>query len=181
MLSAFLLCAFALIQADTAPVVLAAGAPSAGTVTVVKRGKQLMADSLVLDKSERKLTLFNQGVEVQSYSVALGKNPVGAKTKRGDGRTPEGLYVIEGRNPQSKYHLALRISYPNALDRIRASQRGLSAGGDIMIHGLPKKFSMIGALHRQQDWTEGCVAVTNDEIEEIWRAVPNGARILIKP
>lgn len=179
MLSAFLLCAFAVVQADTAPLLLA-GSPSAA-VTVAKRPKRLLADSIVVDKSQRRLTLFYQGVEVQSYGVALGKNPVGAKRRRGDGRTPEGLYFIEGRNAQSKYHLALRISYPNAVDRERAALRGASTGGDIMIHGLPSRFATIGALHRQQDWTEGCVAVTNQEIEEIWNAVPNGARILIKP
>ena len=118
---------------------------------------------------------------MRKYGVALGKNPVGDKLRRGDGRTPEGLFFIEGHNPQSKYHLSLRISYPDVAHRISAAKRGESAGGDIMIHGLPKAFAMIGALHRQQDWTEGCVAVTNEEIEEIWRAVPDGARILIKP
>lgn len=118
---------------------------------------------------------------MRTYSVALGSNPVGDKRRRGDGRTPEGLYYIEGRNPRSKYHLSLRISYPHDLQRTKAARRGVSPGGDIMIHGLPTAFATIGALHRQQDWTEGCIAVTNDEIEEIWRAVPNGARILIKP
>lgn len=141
----------------------------------------MLADSLVLDKSDRRLTLFYHGEIVRTYDVALGKNPVGDKIGRGDGRTPEGLYYIEGRNPQSKYHLALRISYPDASHRVAAAKRGLAPGGDIMIHGLPKAFATVGALHRQQDWTEGCVAVTNEEIEEIWRAVPNGARILIKP
>ncbi len=125
--------------------------------------------------------MYYQGTPVRTFDVALGKNPVGAKVRRGDGKTPEGVYFIEGRNPQSKYHLSLRISYPAAKDRSRAAMRGVSAGGDIMIHGLPPAFSDVGALHRQQDWTEGCIAVTNEEIEEIWRAVPNGARILIKP
>lgn len=139
------------------------------------------ADSLVLDKSERRLTLFWHGNRVREYIVALGRNPVGDKIGRGDGRTPEGLFHIQGRNPQSKYHLALRISYPDSTHRVLARRRGMSAGGDIMIHGLPDAFASVGALHRQQDWTEGCVAVTNDEIEEIWRSVPNGAPILIKP
>jgi murein L,D-transpeptidase YafK len=145
------------------------------------RPRKFLADSMVLDKSERKLTLFQQGTQVAAYSVALGNNPVGDKERRGDGRTPEGLYFIQGRNPESKYHLALRISYPDVADRNQAAQRGVSPGGDVMIHGLPKAFATVGALHRQQDWTEGCVAVTNDEIEEIWRSVPNGARILIRP
>jgi murein L,D-transpeptidase YafK len=138
-------------------------------------------DSIVLDKSDRMLTLFSQGYPVAGYRVALGANPLGPKRRRGDGRTPEGLYYINGRNPESKYHLSLRISYPSPEERRNAARRGLSPGGDIMIHGLPRKFATVGALHRQQDWTEGCIAVTNEEIEEIWRAVPNGARILIQP
>jgi murein L,D-transpeptidase YafK len=136
---------------------------------------------MVLDKSDRKLTLFQQGTPVAAYSVALGNNPVGDKERRGDGRTPEGLYFIQARNPESKYHLSLRISYPDVADQNQAARRGVSPGGDVMIHGLPKAFATVGALHRQQDWTEGCIAVTNDEIEEIWRSVPNGARILIRP
>lgn len=171
MLNAFLLLAITgAPAADTSRVAAPAPAPAA-----------LMADSIVLDKSDRQLTLFYRGQAVRTYGVALGKNPVGDKVRRGDGRTPEGLYFIEGRNPQSKYHLSLRISYPDVAHRATAAKRGFSAGGDIMIHGLPKPFASVGALHRQQDWTLGCVAVTNDEIEEIWRAVPNGARILIKP
>lgn len=179
------------VSADTAPVRLAA-APATPSHRVFRRAmspleaamsrpKAYSADSIVLDKSDRRLVMFDHGREVASYEVALGRNPVGAKTRRGDGRTPEGLYFIEGRNPQSKYYLSLRISYPAAKDRAVAARRGVSPGGDIMIHGLPAAFSTVGALHRQQDWTEGCVAVTNDEIEEIWRAVPDGARILIRP
>lgn len=179
MLNALLACAIVAVQADTAPVVLA-GAPTPVAPTAA-RAKTVLADSLVLDKSDRQLTLFYRGEVVQTYGVALGKNPVGDKVRRGDGRTPEGLYYIQGRNPQSKFHLSLRISYPDASHRLNAAKRGVSPGGDIMIHGLPKAFATVGALHRQQDWTEGCVAVTNEEIEEIWRAVPNGARILIKP
>jgi murein L,D-transpeptidase YafK len=139
------------------------------------------ADSIVLDKSERKLSMYDRGTLVKSYVVALGRNPVGDKERRGDGRTPEGLYRIEGRNPGSKYHLSLRVSYPSVEDRTRAARRGVSPGGDIMLHGLPKEFATVGALHREQDWTEGCVALTNEEIEEIWRAVPDGAWIHIKP
>ena len=183
MLSAMLLSA-ALAAADTQPVIMLAGAPRASLSPVesaMSLPKRFDADSLVLDKSERRLTLYQRGRQVLVYDVALGKNPVGAKVKRGDGRTPEGLYYLEGRNPESKYHLSLRVSYPNAADRERASRRGVSPGGDIMIHGLPTAFSSVGALHRQQDWTEGCIAVTNEEIEEIWRNVAPRARILILP
>ena len=166
--------------------IMLAGAPAAPPPPVANairapKAKMVAADSMVLDKSDRQLTLYFRGEKVASYGVALGKNPVGDKLGRGDGRTPEGLFYIEGRNPQSKYHLALRISYPDAAHRERSAKRGVAAGGDIMIHGLPKPFAMIGALHRQQDWTEGCIALTNDEIEEIWRVVPDGARILIRP
>jgi murein L,D-transpeptidase YafK len=186
MLNALLACAIA-VSVDSLPVVTLAG-EKAGPFrklspyeSAMAKPKQYDADSIVLDKSERTLTMFSRGVKVKEYEVALGKNPVGAKVHRGDGRTPEGLYFIQGRNPGSKYHLSLRISYPNNTDRARASRQGRTPGGDIMIHGLPPAFASVGALHRQQDWTEGCVAVTNDEIEEIWRAVPNGAVILIKP
>jgi murein L,D-transpeptidase YafK len=140
-----------------------------------------LADSIVLSKTERRLTLYLQGLPVRTYKVALGRTPEGPKVRRGDGRTPEGLYYINTHNPRSKYHLSLRISYPSARDRAVASKRGVSPGGDIMIHGLPRRFANVGALHRQQDWTEGCVAVTNAEIEEIWRAVPDGTPILILP
>ena len=192
MLNALLACAVA-VSVDSLPVVVPAGGAVAGSFratparamspyeSAMSKPKQYDADSIVLDKSDRTLTMYSHGVQVKQYEVALGKNPVGAKLRRGDGRTPEGLYYIEGRNPGSKYHLALRISYPNNTDRVRASRYGATPGGDIMIHGLPPAFATVGALHRQQDWTEGCVAVTNAEIEEIWRAVPNGARILIKP
>lgn len=159
----------------------AATRPLSPVLSAASRPKKFSADSMVLDKSDRKLTLFQQGVEVASYDVALGNNPVGDKERRGDGRTPEGLYFINGRNPESKYHLALRISYPDAAHRSKAAMSGVSAGGDVMIHGLPRAFATVGALHRQQDWTLGCIAVTNEEIEEIWRSVPNGARILIRP
>jgi murein L,D-transpeptidase YafK len=149
--------------------------------SAMSKPKRYSADSIVLDKSQRKLSMYDRGTLVKSYSVALGRNPVGKKQRRGDGKTPEGLYRIDGRNPWSKYHLSLRVSYPSSSDRARAASRGVSPGGDIMLHGLPKEFATVGALHRQQDWTEGCVALTNEEIEEIWRAVPNGAWILIRP
>jgi murein L,D-transpeptidase YafK len=147
----------------------------------MSRPKTFSADSMVLDKSDRRLTLFHRGEVVKTYDVALGKDPVGPKLRRGDGRTPEGTYFIEGRNPQSKYHLSLRVSYPSQSDIKRSAKLGVTTGGDIMIHGLPPAFATVGALHRQQDWTEGCVAVTNEEIEEIWRSVPNGAWIQIRP
>ena len=180
MLSAVLFLAAAAAAPDTQPVIRLAGEPAA-TKSAAPKAKRLMADSILVDKSDRKLTLYHRGREVKVYDIALGRNPVGAKERQGDGRTPEGLYFIEGRNPQSKYHLSLRVSYPSSTQRKRAASRGVRPGGDIMIHGLPDAFASVGALHRRQDWTEGCLAVTNEEIEEIWSAVPNGAKIFIRP
>jgi murein L,D-transpeptidase YafK len=141
----------------------------------------LVADSIVVDKARRQLTLYHRGSVVRTYLVALGQQPVGDKIRRGDHRTPEGLFRIEARNPRSRYHLALRISYPDAAHSARARALGVSPGGDIMIHGLPKRQAWVGAAHRDFDWTEGCIAVTNAEIEEIWGAVPVGTPIHIKP
>ncbi|HXT14075.1 MAG TPA: L,D-transpeptidase family protein [Gemmatimonadaceae bacterium] len=140
-----------------------------------------IADSIVVEKSKRTLTLFLGGLPVRSYRVALGTQPVGDKIKIGDGRTPEGVFHIDFKNPQSKYHMALHISYPDAAHVQRANALGVAPGGDIMIHGLPPKYASIGAAHVQYNWTEGCIAVTDQEIEEIWRAVPPGAPIQIKP
>lgn len=139
------------------------------------------ADSIVVEKSRHTMTMYNQGVPVRIYFVALGQSPVGKKIAQGDNRTPEGLYFIEGHNPDSKYHLSLRVSYPNAEDIAEARARGIATGGDIMIHGLPRGFENVGSEHRQRDWTNGCIAVTNVEIEEIWAAIPDGAVIHIKP
>jgi murein L,D-transpeptidase YafK len=135
----------------------------------------------VVEKSLRRLTLYNQGIPVKTYYVALGGNPVGDKKYQGDRRTPEGIYRIEARNPQSKFHLALRVSYPSSQDIAEARSLGRPAGGDIMIHGLPRGYEWVGAKHRQDDWTNGCIAVTNEEIEEIYRAVRLGATIVIRP
>lgn len=141
----------------------------------------IRADSIVVEKRLRRLTLFLDGQPVKRYEVALGRNPLGKKVQIGDFRTPEGVYYIEGRMPQSKFYRALRISYPDQLDRLRAQSLGLTAGGDILIHGLPNGREYIGASHRRTDWTEGCIAVTNQELDEIWDAVPDGAVIHIKP
>src|SRR5687768_206805 len=156
-------------------------APRSAAVPVTRASDPLTADSIVVDKAQRKLTLYHRGSPVRTYLVALGQQPVGDKIRRGDMRTPEGVFRIEARNPQSRYHLALRISYPDAAHSARARALGVSPGGDIMIHGLPKRQAWVGSAHRDFDWTEGCIAVTNAEIEEIWSAVPVGTPIHIKP
>jgi murein L,D-transpeptidase YafK len=138
-------------------------------------------DRVVVEKAKRTLTLYERQRVVKSYQVALGPNPVGHKQQEGDGRTPEGRYVIDFRKPDSAYHRALHISYPNAEDRRRARRRGVSPGGAIMIHGLPNGLGAIGKAHSLSDWTLGCIAVTNEEIEELWRLVKNGTPIEIRP
>ena len=106
---------------------------------------------------------------------------MGPKTREGDNKTPEGLYTIDSRNAHSQFHLSLHISYPNAADRARAAKLRVSPGGDIMIHGLPPAYAHLGPLHRKFDWTAGCVAVTDSEIEEIWKLVPIGTVVEIRP
>jgi murein L,D-transpeptidase YafK len=138
-------------------------------------------DRIRVFKSERRLVLLSGDLAVYEYEVALGGDPTGPKREKGDERTPEGEYVIDSRKKDSDFHLALHISYPNAEDRRRARKRGVDPGGAIMIHGLPNGFGLIGAAHRLADWTDGCIAVTNEEIEEIWRRVANGVAIEIRP
>ena len=157
-----------------------AGTPSDSGTVRASLGR-VAADSIVVEKSQHRLSLYRQGTLLRSYLVALGQQPVGDKIRIGDMRTPEGTFRIEARNPQSRYHRALRISYPDAAHRARARSLGVSPGGDIMIHGLPARQAWVGAAHRDFDWTEGCIAVTNAEIEEIWSAVPVGTPIQIKP
>ncbi len=138
-------------------------------------------DQLLLEKSERRLTLLNHGKTVKSYRVALGSCPIGQKEREGGGRTPEGNYVIDFHKSDSDFHRALHISYPNTSDLARARAAGVSPGGDIMIHGLPNGLGALGSAHRLHDWTSGCAAVTDYEIEEIYAAVADGTPIDIRP
>jgi murein L,D-transpeptidase YafK len=139
------------------------------------------ATAIVIDKSERQILLQRDGVVLKSYAMSLGSSPLGHKRQEGDGKTPEGTYVIDFKHPRSRFHLALRTSYPNAADRDQASRRGVSAGSDIMIHGLPNGLGFLGALHLYRDWTDGCIAVTNAQMEEIWAMVDVGTRVEIRP
>jgi murein L,D-transpeptidase YafK len=118
---------------------------------------------------------------IKTYKVALGNQPVGAKERQGDGKTPEGKYLINWKNPKSQFHLSLHISYPNAADRARAKKLGVNPGGDIFIHGVGKTFGWLGAQHRLSDWTLGCIAVTNEEIEEVYALVRIGTAVEIRP
>lgn len=139
------------------------------------------ADRILILKSERKLTLYRAGKPLKTYLVALGGSPEGDKHCQGDSRTPEGTYRIDFKNRASRFHRSLRVSYPDATDKAEARKRGCSPGGDIFIHGLGKEFAFLGKLHRVSDWTLGCVAVTNEEIEEIWAAVEVGTVVEVRP
>jgi len=137
-------------------------------------------DRILVLKSERKLILLSGDAPVREYRVSLGRNPEGHKRREGDNRTPEGLYRIDWRNQASAYHLSLHVSYPEAEDVEAARRRGVSPGGEIMIHGLPNGWGFLGRLHRLRDWTRGCIAVTDREIREIWSLVPDGTPIEIR-
>ena len=152
-----------------APGVVGAAAAAAGSVNLV-----------VVDKRRRSLRLMRGGQTVRTYQIALGFNPEGHKSREGDGQTPEGFYRIDGYVAESAFHRALQISYPNAWDRRRASESGYDPGGQIMIHGLPNGVSANEVGHGQEDWTNGCIAVTNREIRELVALVPVGTPILIR-
>ncbi len=148
-------------------------APGLGWCATAAPGEQ--ADRILVTKSTHTLVLYSHGAVLRTYKVALGRAS-GAKEKQGDNRTPEGHYKIASHNAHSSCHLALHISYPNADDRARHR-----SGGDVEIHGLPNGLGYLGALHRAADWTYGCIAVTNAEMDEIYKLVPNGTPIDIEP
>jgi murein L,D-transpeptidase YafK len=128
------------------------------------------ADRIVVEKSARRLTLYSRGAQ-----------PQGAKQREGDGRTPEGIYRIDFKNAGSGFHKALHVSYPSPADRARAAAAGVSPGGDVMIHGLPNGLGFLGRTQRFRDWTAGCIALTDREVDEVWRAVPAGTPVEIRP
>jgi murein L,D-transpeptidase YafK len=138
-----------------------------------------IADKVLVLKGERKLLLMKGNEVLKTYTVSLGGNPVGLKVREGDLKTPEGNYVLDRHNAHSQYHRSIHISYPNAEDVARARKLGVPTGGDLFIHGLPNDFK--GPSRQQGDWTDGCIAVTNAEIDEIWRVVADRTPIEIKP
>jgi murein L,D-transpeptidase YafK len=139
------------------------------------------ADFILIEKSDRRMTLYENGAAIAHYRIALGSSPVGDKEREGDGRTPEGRYRISFKNAKSRFHLSLKISYPDAADRQAAREAGADPGGDIFIHGTPGTSGVPSALVPRRDWTLGCIAVSNDEIEEIWRLVGTGTAVEIRP
>ena len=136
-------------------------------------------DRILIEKGARRLTVFRDGAAFRSYPVALGFAAEGDKARQGDGRTPEGLFRIDRRNAASDYHLSLGIDYPRAEDVARARAGGYAPGGDIFIHGQPNGLGAVMTL--PYDWTAGCIAVSDAEIEELWRVTPVGTEVEIRP
>jgi murein L,D-transpeptidase YafK len=143
--------------------------------------KEDPVDRVLVLKSERKMSLLARGKVVRTYKIALGGTPVGAKEQQGDHKTPEGIYVLDRRNLKSKYYKSIHVSYPNEQDKKHAEKLGVSPGGDIMVHGLPNGFGWLGVTHSAHDWTDGCIAVTDAEMDEIWKLVADGTPIEIRP
>lgn len=170
-----LLVIFALILWQTRPV------PAQTLETSLPLPEHTQITRLVVHKSQRKMDAYSGDNLVKSYDISLGFNPIGHKQFEGDGKTPEGIYRINERNPNSAYHKNLGISYPNAQDKAYAQSQGKSAGGLIKIHGIRNGMGAIGRQHLRYDWTNGCIAVTNEEIDELYRSVVYNAEIDIRP
>jgi murein L,D-transpeptidase YafK len=138
-------------------------------------------DRVVVKKSERRLVLMHGGNVVRSYHISLGLSPVGQKERSGDFRTPEGSYRVERRNPRSDFFLSLKVSYPNPVDLKRARSHHWDTGGSIMIHGLPNTLKHEPEYYESHDWTDGCIAVSNADMTEIWMLTPDDVPIDIRP
>ncbi|MCK8046005.1 L,D-transpeptidase family protein [Shewanella sp. 1CM18E] len=138
-------------------------------------------DLVVVNKSDSSMTVFRQGKALKTYRIAMGDNPVGHKLTEGDQRTPEGRYILDYKKPDSAYYRAIHISYPNDEDRLRANALGISPGGQIMIHGENPNSNLSPEEAQQYNWTDGCIAVTNAEMDELWLAIDAGIPIEIWP
>ena len=147
----------------------------------VEAGASPTADRVIVVKSKRQLTLMRKGKVMHNFKISLGREPIGPKRFAGDGRTPEGTYSLTVWNPSSRFHRSIRVSYPMPDDRAAAHALGRSPGGDIMIHGLSTRMRSAGAGHYRFDWTEGCLAVTDAEMDIIWDSVRPGTPIEILP
>jgi murein L,D-transpeptidase YafK len=142
---------------------------------------QQKATRILVLKKEHKMELFSGETVIKTYTVALGRGGLAPKQRQGDHLTPEGLYQIDRRNQNGRFYLALHVSYPNEADRERARKLGVDPGGDIMIHGIANGLGWLGSMQRMIDWTNGCIAVTDAEMDEIWLLVPIGIPIEIRP
>jgi len=155
--------------------------PQTERVTMRTTENLPVVDKVVVHKAERKLELLQRGTVVRTYKVALGLNPIGTKERSGDFRTPEGAYRLVRRNPRSDYFLSMQVSYPNGLDLKHARRNHWDTGGSIMIHGLPNQLKHDPSYYESRDWTDGCIAVSNSDMLEIWLLVPDNAPIEILP
>ncbi len=142
---------------------------------------KVVADSIVVSKSAHTLSLMSGKTVLKTYHVARGRGSAKAKQVAGDNRTPEGKYIVDEKKTSTSFHRALHLSYPNADDRARAANLGKSPGGDIEIHGLPTAFAWLGTMQHTLDWTAGCIALSNDEIDEVWKMVSVGTPVEIAP
>jgi murein L,D-transpeptidase YafK len=140
-----------------------------------------VADEVIIDKSARELHLLNNGEIFRTFKIALGISPAGDQKKEGDFKTPEGKYLLDIRNPNSDYFLSIHVSYPSAEDRREANQDGVAPGGAIMIHGQPNLPSHSETYYRTQDWTNGCIALSNSDMIDIWLMTGNDTPIEIRP
>ena len=161
-------------------VLLALGATVMAGPNVWAAADAQKADAILVLKSRRRLYVLNKGNILKRYCIGLGHQPEGAKLQVGDQRTPEGFYRIDGRNAQSKFHRSLHISYPNEEDQIAARRAGVDPGNHIAIHGFPDDFKTTDAKGCSADWTDGCIAVSNAAIEEIWDMVDDGTLVEIR-
>ena len=143
--------------------------------------ERFLADSVLVDKSERKLYLLRDGIKYREYSIALGPRPRGHKLHAGDERTPEGRYILDFKTEKSDFYKAIHISYPNEQDTKRALAIGAAPGGSIMIHGMPNNTTLPPELIQMFNWTDGCIAVTDQDMDEIWSAIKPGTPIDIRP
>jgi len=148
---------------------------------LLRAGEFPVADEVIIDKSDRVLQLLNKGKIFRTFKIALGISPTGDKKAEGDFKTPEGRYLLDLRNPNSDYFLSIHVSYPSVADRREAKQFGLDPGGDIMIHGQPNLPSHSEAYYQTQDWTNGCIAVSNSDMIDIWLMTGENTPIEIRP
>jgi murein L,D-transpeptidase YafK len=151
------------------------------TPALIEAGEFPLADLVIIEKGERKMHLLREGEIFRTFRIALGMRPVGDKQKEGDSKTPEGRYLLDRRNPDSDYFLSIHISYPDASDRREAAALGMDPGGAIMIHGQPNMPTRSETYYRTQDWTDGCIAVSNSDMIDIWLMTGDDTPIEIRP
>ncbi len=170
------------VSVNTPPAAIPGARPvPAPRVTLVPSTSLPYVDHIVVRKADRRMYLMDGDTIVRSYKIALGLNPVGPKERDGDFRTPEGWYTLARRNPRSEFFLSIQISYPNASDLRRARLHGWQPGGSIMIHGLPNRLKSSPWYYRHNDWTDGCIAVSDADMVEIWLLTRDGMPIDILP